>query len=179
MATAESTQPRETAAKPPSTTVEVVRIRPSKGWRALDLRELWRYRELLWFLALRDVKLRYKQTALGAAWAVIQPLFTMLVFSLFFGRLAGIPSDGVPYPLFALCGPPAVAALRLRPDAVEQQRRQRTAADYEGLLPATARAVVVGPVRTGRFRHRFRAVAGADGLVCLGRRLHGRAGWRC
>jgi lipopolysaccharide transport system permease protein len=83
---------------------EVVRIRPGSGWRALDLRELWRYRELLWFLALRDVKLRYKQTALGVAWAVIQPLFSMAVFSLFFGKLAGIPSDGVPYPLFALCG---------------------------------------------------------------------------
>jgi lipopolysaccharide transport system permease protein len=82
---------------------EVVRIRPGTGWRALDLRELWRYRELLWFLAARDVKLRYKQTALGAAWAVIQPLFAMIVFSVFFGRLGGIPSDGVPYPLFALC----------------------------------------------------------------------------
>jgi lipopolysaccharide transport system permease protein len=82
---------------------EVTRIRPGTGWRALDLRELWRYRELLWFLAARDVKLRYKQTVLGAAWAVIQPLFTMIVFSVFFGRLGGIPSDGVPYPLFALC----------------------------------------------------------------------------
>jgi lipopolysaccharide transport system permease protein len=69
----------------------------------LDLRELWLYRELLWFLAVRDVKVRYKQTVLGAAWAVIQPLFTMIVFSIFFGRLAGISSDGVPYPLFALC----------------------------------------------------------------------------
>jgi lipopolysaccharide transport system permease protein len=82
---------------------EVVRIRARSGWQALDLRELWRYRELLWFLAARDVKLRYKQTALGAAWAVIQPLFTMIVFSVFFGQLGGIPSDGVPYPLFALC----------------------------------------------------------------------------
>src|SRR3954471_24914865 len=82
---------------------EVVRIRPGSGWRALDLRELWRYRELLWFLAARDIKLRYKQTVLGVSWAVIQPLFTMLVFSLFFGQLGKIPSDGVPYPLFALC----------------------------------------------------------------------------
>jgi lipopolysaccharide transport system permease protein len=79
-----------------------VRIRPSAGWRALDLRELWRYRELLWFLAARDIKLRYKQTALGVAWAVIQPLFTMVVFTIFFGRLANVPSDGVPYPLFVL-----------------------------------------------------------------------------
>jgi lipopolysaccharide transport system permease protein len=82
---------------------EVVRIRPSQGWQALNLRELWRYRELLWFLAARDIKVRYKQTVLGVAWAVIQPLFTMIIFSIFFGRLAGIPSDGVPYPLFALC----------------------------------------------------------------------------
>jgi lipopolysaccharide transport system permease protein len=80
----------------------VVRIRASAGWRAVSLAELWRYRELLWFLAARDIKLRYKQTALGLAWAVIQPLFTMIVFSVFFGRLGGIPSDGVPYPLFAL-----------------------------------------------------------------------------
>ncbi len=79
-----------------------VRIRPTTGWRALDLRELWRYRELLYFLAWRDVKLRYKQTALGVAWAVIQPLFTMLVFSIFFGKLGGMKSDGLPYPLFVL-----------------------------------------------------------------------------
>jgi lipopolysaccharide transport system permease protein len=83
---------------------EVVRIRPSAGWRALNLREMWRYRELLLFLAWRDVQLRYKQTALGVAWAVIQPLFTMVVFSIFFGTLAKVPSDGVPYALFALVG---------------------------------------------------------------------------
>jgi lipopolysaccharide transport system permease protein len=77
------------------------RIEPSKGWISLGLRELWQYRELLFFLAWRDIKVRYKQTALGAAWAVIQPLFTMLVFTLFFGRLAKVPSDGIPYPLFS------------------------------------------------------------------------------
>ena len=82
----------------------IVRIRPSRGWRAVDLKEVWRYRELLWFLTLRDVKLRYKQTALGVAWAVIQPLFTVGVFTLFFGKLAGMPSDGQPYALFALVG---------------------------------------------------------------------------
>ncbi len=78
-------------------------IRPSKGWVPLKLKELWEYRELLYFLVWRDVKVRYKQTALGAAWAIIQPFFTMVVFSIFFGRLAGIPSDGVPYPIFAYC----------------------------------------------------------------------------
>jgi len=79
-----------------------VRIRPTTGWRALDLRAIWHYRELLFFLAWRDIKLRYKQTALGVAWAVIQPLFTMLVFSIFFGKLGGMKSDGLPYPLFVL-----------------------------------------------------------------------------
>jgi lipopolysaccharide transport system permease protein len=77
------------------------RIEPSKGWISLGLRELWQYRELLFFLAWRDIKVRYKQTAIGATWAVIQPLFTMLVFTLFFGRLAKVPSDGIPYPLFS------------------------------------------------------------------------------
>src|SRR5215813_13365560 len=82
----------------------VVSIRPSRKWVALNLRDLWAYRELLYFLMWRDVKVRYKQTLLGAAWAVIQPLFAMLIFTLFFGRLAGIPSDGIPYPLFAYAG---------------------------------------------------------------------------
>jgi lipopolysaccharide transport system permease protein len=86
----------------PGMTGELVRIRPRSGWRSLNLAELWCYRELLWFLAARDIKLRYKQTVLGVAWAVIQPLLTMIVFSIFFGRLGGIPSEGIPYPLFAL-----------------------------------------------------------------------------
>lgn len=80
---------------------QVIRITATKGWVALQLKELWAYRELLYFLIWRDVKVRYKQTALGAAWAIIQPVFTMIVFSVFFGRLGKIPSDGVPYPLFA------------------------------------------------------------------------------
>jgi len=84
--------------------VEVIRIEPTKGWVALQLKELWAYRELLYFMVWRDVKVRYKQTALGAAWAVIQPVFTMIVFSVFFGRLGKIPSDGIPYPLFTLAG---------------------------------------------------------------------------
>jgi lipopolysaccharide transport system permease protein len=77
-----------------------VRIEPSKGWVSLKLRELWEYRELLYFLIWRDIKVRYKQTILGGAWAIIQPFFTMVVFSLFFGKLAKIPSDGIPYPIF-------------------------------------------------------------------------------
>ncbi|HVO80943.1 MAG TPA: ABC transporter permease [Terriglobales bacterium] len=80
-----------------------VAIRPPRGWTALELCELWQYHELLFFLIWRDIKVRYKQTALGAAWAVLQPVFTMVVFSLFFGRLAKVPSDGIPYPVFAYC----------------------------------------------------------------------------
>jgi lipopolysaccharide transport system permease protein len=79
----------------------VIVIEPSRGWVSLKLRELWEYRELFYFLTWRDIKVRYKQTALGAAWAIIQPFFTMVVFSLFFGKLAKIPSDGIPYPIFA------------------------------------------------------------------------------
>jgi len=81
--------------------VPVFIIRPSKGLVAMNLRELWQYRELLYILIWRDIKVRYKQTAIGAAWAVIQPFFAMVVFSLIFGRLAKIPSEGLPYPIFA------------------------------------------------------------------------------
>lgn len=77
------------------------RREPSKGWAWPKLRELWEYRELLYFFAWRDIKVRYKQTVMGALWAIIQPVFTMVIFSLFFGRLANVPSDGVPYPIFS------------------------------------------------------------------------------
>lgn len=76
-------------------------IRPTAGWVSLDWRELWAYRELIYFLAWREIKVRYKQTAIGVAWAVLQPLAMMLVFTIFFGRLASMPSEGIPYPLFA------------------------------------------------------------------------------
>ncbi|MEJ7811906.1 MAG: ABC transporter permease [Gemmatimonadaceae bacterium] len=88
-------------ARAAETALRVTVIRPSTGWVSLRLRELWEYRELIYFLIWRDIKVRYKQTALGATWAVIQPFLTMVVFSLFFGRLARIPSDGVPYPIFS------------------------------------------------------------------------------
>ena len=78
-------------------------IRPVRGWSGPRLRDLWAYRELAFFLTWRDISVRYKQTALGASWALIQPFMTMLVFSIFFGRLGKIPSDGLPYPLFAFC----------------------------------------------------------------------------
>lgn len=75
-------------------------IRPRSGWIAIDWRELWEHRELLYFLVQRDIKVRYKQTVLGAAWAIIRPVLTMLIFSVVFGRLASMPSDGIPYPIF-------------------------------------------------------------------------------
>lgn len=88
---------------PPASSVPHLVIEPT-GVASLDLRDLWRYRELFYFLTWRDVKIRYKQTALGAAWAILQPLFNMLLFTLVFGKAAGMPSDGVPYPLFAFAG---------------------------------------------------------------------------
>jgi lipopolysaccharide transport system permease protein len=75
-------------------------IEPKKKWFSLQLREIWQYRELLFFLTWRDIKIRYKQTVLGFAWAILQPFLTMVVFSIFFGALAKIPSEGIPYPLF-------------------------------------------------------------------------------
>ena len=79
----------------------VTYVQRSRGWSFPDLEEVWRYRELLYFFVWRDIRVRYKQTVLGASWAVIQPLFTMIVFTIFFGHLAKIPSEGIPYPIFA------------------------------------------------------------------------------
>ena len=83
--------------------LRTLRIAPSHGLLNLRLREVWEYRELLYFFVWRDIKVRYKQTAIGAAWAVLQPFMTMVVFSLFFGRLAKIPANGLPYPVFYYC----------------------------------------------------------------------------
>ncbi len=84
-----------------SSSAAVLILEPSTGLVRLNLRDVWAYRELLYFLVWRDVKVRYKQTVLGAAWAILQPVMTMVVFSIFFGRFAKMPSDGVPYPVFA------------------------------------------------------------------------------
>jgi lipopolysaccharide transport system permease protein len=83
------------------TSTPIILIEPSRGWVSLKLRELWEHRELVFFLIWRDIRVRYKQTFLGASWAIIQPLFAMVVFSVIFGRVAKIPSDGVPYPIFS------------------------------------------------------------------------------
>jgi len=95
------TQTDSVECSPPATALPVTIIRPSRGWISLNLHDLWEYRELLYFLTWRDIKVRYKQTVLGAAWAIIQPFFTMVVFSLFFGKLAKVPSDDIPYPIFS------------------------------------------------------------------------------
>src|SRR5919108_386708 len=84
-------------------TEPTVVIEPRKGLFHLDLKSIWEYRELLYFLVWRDLKVRYKQTAIGVAWAVLQPLITMLIFTIIFGRFAKMPSDGLPYPVFAYC----------------------------------------------------------------------------
>jgi lipopolysaccharide transport system permease protein len=91
--------PVASVAPPPTVVIE-----PSRGWRALDLREVWRFRELVYSLALRDIKVRYKQTALGVAWVVLQPLLVTAIFTVIFGQSGRVSSDGLPYPLFALAG---------------------------------------------------------------------------
>jgi len=100
MAILEATQEHQPYTEPAPTIV----IRPTRGWAFLDLRELWTHAELIYFLTSRNIKVRYKQTSIGIAWAVLQPLAMMVVFTLFFGRLAKLPSAGVPYPLFAFAG---------------------------------------------------------------------------
>jgi lipopolysaccharide transport system permease protein len=98
----------ENQTTPPKVTddiqIPMVRRQARPGWVAINFAELWQYRELLFFFAVRDIKVRYKQTLLGASWAILQPFMTMVVFSIFFGKLAGVPSDGLPYPVFSFCG---------------------------------------------------------------------------
>src|SRR6202030_4437805 len=96
------TAPPQSATPPQvhASTPVVVRIEPPRGWLELRLAEVWEYRELLYFFAMRDIKIRYKQTAIGVLWVVLQPLMTMGVFTIFFGRLAKLPSQGLPYPVF-------------------------------------------------------------------------------
>jgi lipopolysaccharide transport system permease protein len=101
----EAARERIEAAPPATATEKPTRvIRPQRGWARIDLGALVHYRDLIWFLTKRDIQLRYRQTALGVAWAVLQPVATMAVFSLFFGRLGKLPSDGIPYPLFVFTG---------------------------------------------------------------------------
>src|SRR5262252_4620646 len=89
---------------PAADVVIIRRLQPSPGWNGRTLSDIWAYRELLYFFIWRDIKVRYKQTLLGAGWAIIQPLMTMVVFTVFFGNLAHVPSDGLPYPVFSMIG---------------------------------------------------------------------------
>lgn len=108
MSTISTERPERTQIEPPTLSgaenVSEIVIRPRKGWIGIDWAELVRYRELLYFLVWRDVKVRYKQTVLGAAWAILQPVFSMVIFSIIFGKFAKIPSDGLPYPIFVYAG---------------------------------------------------------------------------
>lgn len=101
MSAGDAAIPRSESPEAAGPSAPVVRIEPSRGWADLRLRDIWEYRELLYFLAWRDIKVRYKQTVLGAGWAILQPFLTMVVFSIFFGHLAKMPSEGVPYPIFS------------------------------------------------------------------------------
>ncbi|MCB0171164.1 MAG: ABC transporter permease [Anaerolineae bacterium] len=98
---ASSNSPTAATTSNPEKNLLRTRLEPSKGWVSLRLDKLWAYRELLYFFVWRDLKIRYKQTIMGVSWAIIQPVFTMVIFSLFFGRLANVPSDDLPYPIFA------------------------------------------------------------------------------
>ena len=131
----------------------VTRIERASGWISLNLGEVWRYRELLYFLTWRDVKVRYKQTALGAAWAIIQPLMTMVVFSLFFGRLASHSVGRRPLSALQLRGAGPLDVLCERPHPVVEQPGRQRQPDPEGLLPAPHRS-------------RRRSVLGARSTSC-------------
>ena len=133
------------------TKVPVLRITPPSRWWVVPFGELWAYRELLYFLVWRDIKIRYKQTAIGAAWAVLQPFLTMLVFSLFFGKLAHIPSEGLPYPIFyysALFPWMYFGALQSATNTIVENRRLITKV-YFPRLPQPLSSVLSGLVDFG------------------------------
>ena len=136
-------------AHPAESHLRTLRIAPSHGLLNLRLREVWEYRELLYFFVWRDIKVRYKQTAIGAAWAVLQPFMTMVVFSLFFGRLAKIPANGLPYPVFYYCALlPWIyfaGALQSATNVVVEQQRVITKIYFPARGPADFR----GPGRPG------------------------------
>ena len=140
-------------------------IEPSRGWAALNLRDLWEYRELLGFLVWRDVKVRYKQTLLGAAWAILQPTLTMVVFTIFFGRLAGIGSEGVPYPVFSYVG---LLPWTFFAQGLTQSSNSLVGSshlDHQGLLPAARDPSGIGPRWSGGLCPRLPGAARPDGLL--------------
>lgn len=133
----------------PAESVPTFDIRPPRGWFNIDLHELWVYRELLYFLVWRDLKVRYKQTAIGVGWVIVQPFCTMLIFSFFFGRLAKMPSDGLPYPVFYYCALLPwmyfASALTNATNTVVEQERVITKVYFPRVLLPTS-AVVSGLV---------------------------------
>ncbi len=135
----------------------LISIRPSRTWVSLNLRDLWAYRELLYFLTWRDVKVRYKQTVLGAAWAIIQPLAAMLLFTLFFGKLAGMPVRRHSLSSLRLRRPFALDLLCQRRDQQRQQPGRQRQPDHQGLFPADDHSRRGGRRGPGRLRHRLRA----------------------
>ena len=145
--------------------IPVTIIRPSRGWVALKLSELWEYRELLYFLTWREVKVRYKQTALGAAWAIIQPLLTMLIFSLFFGKLAKVPSDRIPYPLFCLAGLVPWTFFFEWTFPIGEQPGFQLKPDFQGLFSAPDLTVIRDIFGRHRFHDLLCAAGRDDGLL--------------
>ena len=146
--------------RPPS-----VRIAPASGLSFPDLGEVWRHRELLQFLVWRDVKVRYKQTVLGAGWAVLQPFLTMIVFSVVFGRLAQRAVGRTAVSDLRVCRTAAVADVRVCPDRIHQQPGREPARDHQGLLPAAHRAAGVDRGRSARLLHRLPGARRDDGVV--------------
>ena len=142
-----------------NTAIPITIIEPSKGWIPVDFKEIWKYRELLYFLTKREIQVRYKQTILGGLWAIIQPFFTMVVFTLFFGRLAKMPSDGIPYPIFVYAGllPWTYCQCFV---CLRQQSGGKRQPDQQGLFPADYYPRIFIPGRPTRF---FRC---HDGFVC-------------
>ena len=140
-------------------------LQPAKGLGALQLRDLWHYRELIYFMTWRNLKVRYKQTLLGASWAVLRPFLTMVVFSIFFGDLADVPSDGVPYPIFSFA---ALVPWGLFSDAVSVGGTFTGAEpthDHQGLLPAGDPTAFIYFGWRGGFLDRLRGVDRNDVLL--------------
>ena len=162
-----------TEAPIPLADVPVIDITPPSGWLDLKLRELWQFRELLYFFVWRDIKIRYKQTAIGAAWAVIQPLATMLVFTLFFGRLAKIPVGRAALSDFLLQRPAALDVLRRGAPEHHECGGRASAHDHQGVLPPAGFAPFGSGFGSGGFCHRVCGVLGHDGLLpCPSRQSH-------
>ena len=140
-------------------------IVPPIGWAPLHLGELWKFRELLFFLTWRDIKVRYKQTALGATWAILQPVLTMVIFSVIFGGLAKLPSEGIPYPIFTLRTATLAVICLCADTELQQQPGGEPEPDQQSIFPAPGDAIFVGAGRGGGFCNRIRGVDGDDGRI--------------